>query len=209
MTAAPVALPPARIDGELSLESALSQRRSIRTFSGRPLALADLSQLLWAGQGRTGSGWRQRTVPSAGGHGWLSLEVIVGDVEELAPSAYGYEPTRHELHRLVDGDRRGWIEANTIDGFPWLHQASLVLMIAGATAAAAAEFDHQPPSGRGSRYVQIEAGHAAQSIALQATALGLGAVFVGGFDDDALRGTLGARSNHDPLGLLAVGEPGP
>lgn len=135
------------------------------------------------------------------------MEAAVGDVEGLAPGAYRYEPARHELHRLAEEDRRDWIEANTIDGSPWLHEAPLVLVIAGATAAATAEFDHQPPRGRGSRYVQIEAGHASQSIALQATALGLGAVFVGGFDDDALHAALGTGSDHDVLGLLAVGEP--
>jgi len=211
---APIALPPVRTDGELSLESALRRRRSVRGFSPRPLTLTDVGQLLWAGQGVTGAGARQRTVPSAGGRGWLSLQVCAGDVEELAPGGYGYEPTRHELRRGVEGDQRASIEAHTIDGFPWLHEAPLILVIAGAIAPAAAEFGDQPPRGaRGVRYVQIEVGHAAQSIALQATALGLGAVFVGGFDDDGLRSTLTALSSphaaHEPLGLLVIGHPHP
>lgn len=214
MPAASTALPPARADGELTLESALRRRRSVRRFSARPLTLADVGQLLWAGQGVTDAGSRRRTVPTAGGCGWLSLAAFAGEVEALEPGGYGYEPARHELRRGVQGDQRSSIEAHTLDGFPWLHEAPLILVIAGAIAPAAAAFADQSPVGaRGARYVQIEAGHAAQSIALQATALGLGTVFVGGFDDDGLRSTLAAlpspHCDNEPIGLLVAGHPQP
>jgi hypothetical protein len=49
-----VALSKPRIGTGLSVEQALAQRRSVRTFADRSVSLADLSQLLWAAQGITG-----------------------------------------------------------------------------------------------------------------------------------------------------------
>jgi SagB-type dehydrogenase family enzyme len=58
---------------------------------------------------------------------------------------------------------------------------------------------------RGVRYVHIEVGHAAQNLALQATALGLGSVTIGAFDDDAVARLLRLPSGETPLYLVAVG----
>jgi nitroreductase len=57
------------------------------------------------------------------------------------------------------------------------------------------------------RYVHLEAGHAAQNVLLEATALGLGAVPVGAFDDDAVRAAISASADETPLYILAVGHP--
>jgi SagB-type dehydrogenase family enzyme len=56
---------------------------------------------------------------------------------------------------------------------------------------------------RGIMYVHMEAGHAAQNICLQATSLGLGAVTVGAFDNDQIKGILGLSPKetlHNPCG---------
>jgi SagB-type dehydrogenase family enzyme len=62
--------------------------------------------------------------------------------------------------------------------------------------------------GRGHRYVHLEAGHAAQNLLLEATALGLGAVPIGAFDDARLREVLDLPGHYDVLYLIPVGEPG-
>lgn len=61
--------------------------------------------------------------------------------------------------------------------------------------------------GRAERYVHMEAGHAAQHVLLQATALGLGTVPVGAFDDDALARALALGDRERPLYLIPVGRP--
>jgi SagB-type dehydrogenase family enzyme len=61
---------------------------------------------------------------------------------------------------------------------------------------------------RGPRYVYIEVGHAAQNLALQAVALGLGSVPVGAFDDGKVKDVLGVPQDHEPLYLLPVGHAG-
>ena len=52
----------------VSMDEALKKRRSIRTFSQKPLTMEQLSYLLWASTGiqRKENGYEFRTAPSAG-----------------------------------------------------------------------------------------------------------------------------------------------
>ena len=59
---------------------------------------------------------------------------------------------------------------------------------------------------RGIRYVHLEAGHASQSICLQATALNLGAVTVGAFSDAGIKEALGIPDNESPLYVIPIGK---
>jgi SagB-type dehydrogenase family enzyme len=58
---------------------------------------------------------------------------------------------------------------------------------------------------RAERYVYLEAGHAAQNLLLRATELGLGAVPIGAFDDQAVAGVLELAAEQQPLYLIPVG----
>ncbi len=60
---------------------------------------------------------------------------------------------------------------------------------------------------RAERYVQLEAGHAAQNVLLQAVSLGLGAVPIGAFHDAEVQEVLGLPPQHEPLYLIPVGDP--
>lgn len=62
---------------------------------------------------------------------------------------------------------------------------------------------------RAERYATLEAGHAAQNVLLEATALGLGAVPIGALDEGAVRRAIGAPADELPLYVLAVGHPAP
>ena len=55
-------------------------------------------------------------------------------------------------------------------------------------------------------YVWLEAGHAAQNLLLQATALDLRAVPVGAFRDEAVQRLLQLDRGEQPLYLLPVGK---
>jgi hypothetical protein len=61
-----ILLPSPKRKGSLTLEEALSKRRSVRKYSSQPLSLDELSQLLWAGQGITDKSTGFKTAPSAG-----------------------------------------------------------------------------------------------------------------------------------------------
>ena len=58
---------------------------------------------------------------------------------------------------------------------------------------------------RATRYVHTEVGHAAQNVCLQATALGLGAVTIGAFEDDEVKRVVALPDSHDPIYLMPIG----
>jgi len=47
-----IKLPAAATDSSFSVERAINERMSIRTYKDTPLTLKEVSQLLWAGQGK-------------------------------------------------------------------------------------------------------------------------------------------------------------
>jgi SagB-type dehydrogenase family enzyme len=59
---------------------------------------------------------------------------------------------------------------------------------------------------RGARYADIEVGHAAQNIHLQAVALGLASVPIGAFDDNAVASLLGLSKEETPVYIIPVGK---
>lgn len=187
-------LPAPRLASEVSLEEALAARRSVREFTDEPLTLEDLSQLLWAAQGLTAS-WGGRTAPSAGA--LYPLEVYL-----VAPDGLShYLPGGHQLEVLAEDDRRAAL-ARAALGQEVIARAPVVLVIAGVYGRTARKYGD-----RAERYVQLEAGHAAQNVLLQAVALGLGAVPVGAFEDRAVQEALGLPRDHEPLYLIPVGYP--
>ncbi|HEX6230791.1 MAG TPA: SagB/ThcOx family dehydrogenase [Actinomycetota bacterium] len=187
-------LPAPRLGGEVSLEEALAARRSVRGFTDEPLALEDLSQLLWAAQGLTAS-WGGRTAPSAGALYPLELYLVARD------GVSHYLPDGHRLEVLAEDDRRAAL-ARAALGQEAVADAAAVVVIAGVYERTAQKYGD-----RAVRYVHMEAGHAAQNVLLQAVALGLGAVPIGAFEDRAVREALGLPTDHEPLYLIPVGHP--
>jgi len=83
-------LPEPKIKGEMSLEEAIKDRRSIRSFDEKDLNLEQISQLLWAAQGITDERGH-RASPSAGALYPLELYIVKKD------GAYHYIPEGHKL----------------------------------------------------------------------------------------------------------------
>jgi SagB-type dehydrogenase family enzyme len=195
-----IELPKPRVDGDVSLEAAIRERRSVREFSRQALQLADVAQLLWAAQGVTARDGG-RTAPSAGALYPLELYLVAGNVAALPAGLYHYRPRGHRLQPVADGDLRRALAAAALDQ-SWVHSAPAVLVIAGVYERSAKKYGQ-----RAHRYAHIETGHAAQNVYLQAEALGLGTVIVGAFEDAAVREVLGLPSDHAPLALMPVGYP--
>jgi SagB-type dehydrogenase family enzyme len=196
-----VTLPPPLTTGRLPLEAALQQRRSVRAYADVPLTLAQAGQLLWAAQGQTAPDGR-RTAPSAGSLRPLELHLVAGAVQGLAPGVYRYLPSGHALARTAAGDRRAAVAASASGAQAWLQQAPALVVVTGVAARSAGRY-----GARADRYGALEAGAAAQNLLLQAVALGLGATFVGAFDDAALATLLGLPDGERPWAVLPVGRP--
>jgi len=202
LTTTGIKLPEPRYKGDVSLEEALLKRRSIRDYTGEPLTLQEVSQLLWAAQGITDPrGFR--TAPSAGALYPLEVYVVVGDVENLAKGVYRYNPHDHALAKIVDGDKRTDL-AKAAVGQRCVEEAAIDIVITGVYERTTKKYGE-----RGIRYVHIEVGHAAQNVCLQATVMGLGAVTVGAFYDDQVGEILNLLKEEQPLYIIAIGRPSP
>lgn len=88
-------------------------------------------------------------------------------------------------------------------GQEFIAAAPLTVVLVGVEDRIEARYGRQ----RGERYVILEAGHAAQNLLLQATALDLGAVPVGAFDDSEIRRLLELPPGRNLLYLIPVGRP--
>lgn len=188
-------LSPPDLTGGATLSAALARRRSVRAFDPRPLTLAELSQLLWAAQGATSEDGR-RTAPSAGALYPLEVRAV------LAEGVFRYEPDGHRLERLDGGDFRAALAEAALDQ-RFVAAAPAVLVVAGVETRTAVRYGD-----RAGRYVALEAGAAAQNLLLQAEALGLGAVWVGAFDDRRVASLARLPDGAMPLAVIPVGAPG-
>jgi SagB-type dehydrogenase family enzyme len=187
-------LPPPEQRGSMSLEEALACRRSVREFKSEALTERELSQLLWAAQGITHAEGL-RTTPSAGT--LYPLELYVA----LADAFYRYEPRPHQLIRLTDRDLRAAVRRAALDQVA-ITQAPAVFVIAAVYERTSRRYGSE----RAPRYAQMEVGHAAQNLLLEAVALGLGGVPIGAFEDEALHMALGLPAAQRPLYLIPVGH---
>lgn len=193
-----VSLPAPPMAGTMSLEEALAHRRSVREFSAGALTLAEISRLVWAAQGVTDS--ERRTAPSAGATYPLEVYLVAADVEGLVPGVYRYRPGLHRLEAVTEGDIRLPLAIAAV-GQEWVSRVAMVVVIAAVFERTTARYGR-----RGQRYVHMEAGHAAQNLLLQATAMGLGATPVGAFDDIEVSRLMHLPAGETPLYLIPVGH---
>ena len=196
-----IKLPEPRYTSNTSIEAALSQRRSIRAYSGENLTIAEVSQLLWAAQGITSPGGG-RTAPSAGALYPLELYVVVGDVEGIDKGVYKYIPEEHELEKVKDSDIRAELADAALEQ-ACVRDAAIDLVFTAVYERTTGKYGE-----RGIKYVQMEAGHAAQNVYLQAVALDLGTVVIGAFVDSEVKEIMNMQEQETPLYIMPVGRKG-
>ncbi len=198
----PIKLPSLVPSGKLSLEQAISKRRSVRRFQAKPITLEQLSQLLWSAQGTTGTGGR-RAVPSAGATYPLEIFVVIGEhgIQSLAAGIYHYDAGNHSLSLHHISDFRQEL-ANTTLGQSSIARCPVAMVICAIHPRTAYRYGR-----RGERYVHMECGHVGQNVSLQAVALGLGTVMVGAFEDEDVRNVLKLEEQIKPLYIIPIGRP--
>ena len=186
----------------MPVEGAIKKRRSVRSYSKKALTLPQLSQLLFAAQGVTGSvsGYELRAAPSAGALYPMEVYLAVNNVEELSRGIYHYNIQKHALELLKEGDFRKEI----INAGLWqdtLGEAQVTFVL-----SAVFERTQRKYKDRSLRYIYMEAGHISQNISLQAVSLGLGSVCVGAFYDEQVNRLIGLDGTAESaIYLQAVG----
>lgn len=188
-------LPDPNTDGQMSVEEAISRRRSIRRFADKKLSTEQLGQLAWAAQGITEPSQGLRAAPSAGATYPLEMYLVTPD------GLFHYRPRDHSLLQLATTDLRADLASAAL-GQAHVRDAPADIVIAGIYERTAGRYGE-----RARRYVHMEAGHAAQNVHLQAVALGLGSVPVGAFDDNGVSGVLDLPADEAPLYIIPIGHP--
>lgn len=188
-------LPPAVRKVGMSVEEALSLRRSTRTFvASREVTLAELSQLLWATAGVNRPDGK-RTHPSALAS--YGVEVWVAD----AGGVWRYRPVGHDLVAVelpegLTGDMRRVLPARD-----FAKETPVLVLLVADLSRYPAKFPEDLRLG----WAHFEAGCMAQNLALQCEALGLGTCVNAGFDAAAAARLVG--SGRRLLYVLPVGAP--
>jgi SagB-type dehydrogenase family enzyme len=187
--------------GTVSVEQAIKQRRTVRSFASRALTVDQLAQLLGSAGGITETKGYKRAAPSAGALYPMDLYVVVGQncLPPIEAGVYRYEPGQHQLSEVLKDDLRSSIAMAALSQM-WMADAPLIMVITAAYRRATVKYGQ-----RGTRYALIEAGHIGQNIFLQAQALGLEAGIVGAFHDAELIDAMHIPSAHEPILLMPVG----
>jgi SagB-type dehydrogenase family enzyme len=179
----------------MTLEETIKKRRSVRNYSGKPLTLLQLSQLLFSAQGITGSMYDQplRTAPSAGALYPFEVYVVVNNVTGVSQGIYHYAVLSHSLELIKAGNFRKEITSAGLK--------QEMLGDSDVTFVLSAIFDRvrHKYGERGFRYTYIEAGHISQNIYLQATSLGLGSVSIGAFIDKEINRLIGVDGQKEAV----------
>jgi SagB-type dehydrogenase family enzyme len=190
--------------GGAGLWQAVVGRRSVRDFSPDPLALAQLSQLLWAIQGVTGRVGPHlfRSAASAGALYPNETYVFVNRVQGCAPGLWHYQVPNHSLAQLLSGDLGERVSRACL-GQEFCADAAVVFAWAAVVDRCAWKYGD-----RAFRYIYLDAGHLGGQLQLACCALGLGSVNIGAFLDDEVNELLGLDGEAETaVYLTAVGVP--
>jgi len=190
-----LSLPEVKVFGTVSVEEVLSARRSVREFKEEDVTLAQVAQLFWPAQGVTDTSEKRRfrTAPSAGSLYPLQVYAVWnGSVWQYLPKTHTAVLKTKDITRfdLAKGCRSPAV----------IQSAPVCFIITGNYSHTGRIYED-----RGERYVNIEVGHAAQNLLLQAVALGLGSVPVGSVKEAELKTLMGLPEEETPLYILPVG----
>ncbi len=200
-------LPQPALDGRVSVEKALTTRVTARGYGASPLTLAQVAQLLWAGNGNIPvdavAAATKKVIPSARKTYPVELFLVCGEgtVQQIPAGVYHYDADKHALSRIAEGDLRKPV-SSACNGQSWMTQAPIIVVIGSVFERAEAT---SGPA-RGVNFGVMESGNANQNILLQASALGLQTNTVGGIKDPELAAVLKLPANVKPVVLVTVGK---
>jgi len=210
-----------------SLGAVIRSRRSLRNMSGQPLSMAQLSTLLYYGDGCSGEfdfvassvpgslpptetfGERYvgsvRCAPSGGGLYPVHIYFLALKVRDLAPGIYRYLPITHRLEVIREVEASEVEEYYRISGIGKNIDARKVALSVGYVYSL---YENARKYGDlGLQFAFIEAGEIAENLQLTATALNLAATDLGGFEKAALEDFFGLDGlTHHLIHWTLVGQ---
>jgi SagB-type dehydrogenase family enzyme len=139
------------------------------------------------------------TIPSAGAIYALEIFVLIGEgcVKNLPAGLYYYKKDEHGLKLISNLDKRKELSAACL-GQNFIEEAPISVIIAAEFGSMAQRYGN-----RAERYINLEAGHAAQNLYLITNDLGLSTVEVGAFMDAEVSAVL--ETEYPVLLIMPIG----
>lgn len=169
----------------------IMRRETRRKFDARPLALGELSFLLWATQGLRKMAGREhpvtfRNAPSAGSRHPLETYLFVNRVEGLKKGVYHYLPSNHELEVWDDQADFDAELARALCGQLFASTAPVLFVWSALPYRTEWRYGMQA-----SKYILLDAGHVCQNLYLACESIGCGVCSIGAYDQDYMDELLG------------------
>ncbi len=211
-TTVSIRLPEPWLEGGMSVEEALNTGLPERLSADRPLTLAEVGQILWAGKQAMSMRGPTNRAPFVVSY-VPRIYLVAADVNGLPPGVYLYEPRNHGVCRVSRGNSREELaqatgdtrllpatQATTDEGMVRSAPASIV--IAGRCGMVAADHGHGSDM-----CVPSRAGRVVQNVQLQVAALGLGTVPILAYQHKRVSEVLWMAPREQPLCIMPIGAP--
>jgi len=182
---------PGESAGNFPVDKAMFARKSQRNFLPIPLTGEEISKLLWSSYGKSAHG---KVVPSAGAIYPLTIYIAKED------GIFKYISESHEIQQAAEGDKRDELSAQALNQ-SCIRDASAIIIISCNFKKICSRYGE-----RGIRYAYLEAGHAAQNVCLMSSALNLGSVCVGAFNDPGIESICNVSKIEKVIYMVAVGR---
>lgn len=187
----------------------IKERRSTRFYDESSMSLEELSYLLWATQGITGTnkaGLTLRTVPCSGATHSFETYLFIMGVEGLQKGAYRYLPVEHKLlfmYELNDMDNK--IDELTLDQpFVPNFAKKAAVVFAWSTIPYRSEWKFDITA---HKKILIDIGHVCQNLYLASESVGAGTCAIGIYDQKMTDEILGLDGEEEfVIYLAAVGK---
>ncbi len=176
LAAQDIDLPKPVISGGMSLNDALSQRKTVRDLSDKPLSMEQVSSLLWAANGFNRPEEGKRTAPTARNKQELELYFL------LPTGVYSHDA---KANKLVQISKENLLEASKAFG------SADIIIVYDSTR------DNE-------RFAGVDSGFIGQNVYLYCAANGMGACFKGSVAKEVVD-KLALPENKKPLYTISVG----
>jgi len=180
---------------EVSVEAAIAQRKSRRSYMEDAIKFEELSFLLWATQGlrEKRSAIRNfRTVPSAGCRHALETYVAVFRVEGIPKAIYRYLPMSHQLVEFIKHEHLEDLISRAALGQSFAGKSAVTFI--WTTIPARMEWRYGMAS---YKVIAIDAGHVCQNLYLACEAIGAGTCAIAAYDQEFADNVLGIDGDEE------------
>ncbi len=180
---------------DTSLVTAISNRKSRRSFSDQSISLDELSFLLWSTQGvrqKLGPGHAYRVVPSAGCRHALETYIAAIKIKDLKKAIYRYLPLEHKLVKVAEHEN---LEEKLTKGAlnqPFVGNCAVTFI--WTTIPYRMEWRYGDAS---YKVIALDAGHVCQNLYLACEAIGCGTCAVAAYDQELIDKLLGVDGDDE------------